>query len=262
MKKQPTFWRTLRLLLGAARKRSTGRQTRQQELLSNRSGKNATDWGGIGFVFAALFMVALNVAAAFVLRTAITSAQRVEAKRHGKIVVSRTFLDSMTWYARSGNLSNYDPFSEEAKVIARDYGGSKPAIEHGLREAERTRGSEVFVASQDATPGLSALATSGPFAPMIGSLVLLTVPLLPRRQNAMRVDLHPYEEAEGFKRLLEIPGYDVAALVEESCGLRETLHQARRYPVRWRLARTSASRRERYRSTDPGVHRIDADSSS
>jgi hypothetical protein len=72
-------------------------------------------------------MVALNVAAAFVLRTAITSAQRVEAERHGKIVVSRTFLDSMTWYARSGNLSNYDPFSEEAKDIARDYGGSKPA---------------------------------------------------------------------------------------------------------------------------------------
>ena len=53
MKKQPTFWRTLRLLLGAARKRSTGRQTRQQELLSNCSGKNATDWGRIGFVFAA-----------------------------------------------------------------------------------------------------------------------------------------------------------------------------------------------------------------
>lgn len=173
MKKQPTFWRTLRLLLGAARKRSTGRQTRQQELLSNRSGKNATDWGGIGFVFAALFMVALNVAAAFVLRTAITSAQRVEAERHGKIVVSRTFLDSMAWYARPGNLSNYDPFSKEAMDIARDYGGSKPAIEHDLREVERTRGSEAFVASQDAAPGLSALATSGPFAPMIGSLVLL-----------------------------------------------------------------------------------------
>src|SRR5580698_7913697 len=173
MKKQPTFWRTLRLLLGAARKRSTGRQTRQQELLSNRSGKNATDWGGIGFVLAALLMVALNVAAAFVLRTAIPSAQRVEAERHVKLVVSRTFLDSMAWYARPGNLSNYDPFSKEANDIARDYGGSKPAIEHGLREAERTRGSEAFVASQDAAPGLSALATSGPFVPMIGSLVLL-----------------------------------------------------------------------------------------
>jgi hypothetical protein len=27
---------------------------------------------------------------------------------------------------------------------------------------------------------------------------------------------HPYEEAQGFQRLLDIPGYDVAALVEKS----------------------------------------------
>jgi ParB/RepB/Spo0J family partition protein len=35
-------------------------------------------------------------------------------------------------------------------------------------------------------------------------------------ENACRVDVHPYEEAEGFQRLLAIPGYDVAALVEKS----------------------------------------------
>src|ERR1700689_3335424 len=29
-------------------------------------------------------------------------------------------------------------------------------------------------------------------------------------------DVHPYEEAQGFQRLLDIPGYDVAALVEKS----------------------------------------------
>jgi ParB family chromosome partitioning protein len=33
-------------------------------------------------------------------------------------------------------------------------------------------------------------------------------------ENAMRVDVHPYEEAEGFQRLLDIPGYDVATLAE------------------------------------------------
>jgi hypothetical protein len=32
----------------------------------------------------------------------------------------------------------------------------------------------------------------------------------------VRVDVHPYEEAQGFQRLLDIPGYDVAALVEKS----------------------------------------------
>ena len=35
-------------------------------------------------------------------------------------------------------------------------------------------------------------------------------------ENAMRVDVHPYEEAEGFQRLLDVPGYDVATLVEKS----------------------------------------------
>ena len=35
-------------------------------------------------------------------------------------------------------------------------------------------------------------------------------------ENSQRVDVHPYEEAQGFQRLLDIPGYDVAALVGKS----------------------------------------------
>ncbi|ADW70131.1 ParB/RepB/Spo0J family partition protein [Granulicella tundricola] len=35
-------------------------------------------------------------------------------------------------------------------------------------------------------------------------------------ENSQRVDIHPYEEAQGFQRLLDVPGYDVAALVEKS----------------------------------------------
>jgi ParB family chromosome partitioning protein len=35
-------------------------------------------------------------------------------------------------------------------------------------------------------------------------------------ENSQRVDVHPYEEARGFQRLLDVPGYDVAALVEKS----------------------------------------------
>ena len=31
-------------------------------------------------------------------------------------------------------------------------------------------------------------------------------------ENSQRVDVHPFEEAQGFQRLLDIPGYDVAAL--------------------------------------------------
>jgi ParB family chromosome partitioning protein len=35
-------------------------------------------------------------------------------------------------------------------------------------------------------------------------------------ENALREDVHPYEEAQGFQRLLDMPGYDVAALVEKT----------------------------------------------
>jgi ParB family chromosome partitioning protein len=35
-------------------------------------------------------------------------------------------------------------------------------------------------------------------------------------ENALREDVHPYEEAQGFERLLDMPGYDVAALVEKT----------------------------------------------
>ncbi len=35
-------------------------------------------------------------------------------------------------------------------------------------------------------------------------------------ENSQRVDVHPYEEAQGFQRLLDIPGYDIATLIEKS----------------------------------------------
>lgn len=35
-------------------------------------------------------------------------------------------------------------------------------------------------------------------------------------ENSQRVDVHPYEEAQGFQRLLDLPGYDVNALVAKS----------------------------------------------
>jgi ParB family chromosome partitioning protein len=35
-------------------------------------------------------------------------------------------------------------------------------------------------------------------------------------ENSQRVDVHPYEEAQGFQRLLDLPGYDVTTLVAKS----------------------------------------------
>ena len=35
-------------------------------------------------------------------------------------------------------------------------------------------------------------------------------------ENALREDVHPYEEAQGYGRLLDMPGYDVAALAAKT----------------------------------------------
>lgn len=45
-------------------------------------------------------------------------------------------------------------------------------------------------------------------------------------ENSQRVDVHPYEEARGFQRLLDMPGYDVAALAAKT-GKSESLVYAR-----------------------------------
>jgi len=146
----PSFWRTVRLLLGATRKRSGGRQKRQRQLLQHRSG---TDWGVLGFAVSVLFMALLNVFAAFVLRSAVTSGQRADAENQGKIVVSSSFLDAAKQVSPPDDdasniadqvLPEYQ-YSSEARNIAREYGGRADDIEVKLRNAVRKHGARDFI---------------------------------------------------------------------------------------------------------------------
>lgn len=174
----PGFWRTVRLLLGAARARAAGRRKRQQELLQTRSGKNSTNWSGIGLAFAALIMALLNVGAAFVVSIAVDSGERFEAERHGKIVVSRWFLDAAK-EASKGSSSMTDEslppryYTSEAKDIAERDGGTSATAEHKLRDAVRNHGTHDFVTKDEASPGMTLLLRVGPFPPMLGSAVLI-----------------------------------------------------------------------------------------
>jgi ParB family chromosome partitioning protein len=45
-------------------------------------------------------------------------------------------------------------------------------------------------------------------------------------KNSQRVDVHPYDKAQGFERLLDLPGYDAATLAEK-IGKRESLIYSR-----------------------------------
>jgi len=203
--RKPTFWGTVRLLLGAASERSAGRRQRQQQLLQNRTDGKGTDWASLGF-----FMLFINGAAAFVLKVAVETAQRIEIERQGKIVVSTRFLEFVWKPAYTPNPNNGSDFDqsnshaykdeaerysekyggsipaieemlransqvyvEEAKQISEKYGGSQHAIEKRLQDAVYYHGTTDLVSSRTASPGLTALARTGPLPQMFGSLLLL-----------------------------------------------------------------------------------------
>jgi membrane protease YdiL (CAAX protease family) len=178
----PSFWRTVGLLLAAARKRAGGRRRRQQQLLRERTGRErAANWGRVGFLFAILLMSVLNVGAAFVLRIAVESGERLDVERQGKVVVSRSFLDAVTNAERGSR--NYQKstdqflarnYSYEARRIANEYGGNRDAVEQELRVAVDRHGVQDFVTEQEAEPGIIAPYKAGALPAMLGSIVLVS----------------------------------------------------------------------------------------
>ena len=176
----PGFWKTLLLLLGTARRRSSGRRTRQRELLNARSGKSATNWGSLGTLFTILFMIFLNVGAAWVVKMSVVFAERAEAELHGKIIVSRYFIDSVK---EAENTHGSQPelidqmlesrYSSEAQNIADRTDESEIKVERKLRDAVHAHGADDFVARADVTRGIAALAKLNGLPAMLGSAFLL-----------------------------------------------------------------------------------------
>jgi membrane protease YdiL (CAAX protease family) len=177
----PGFWPTVRLLLRATRTRAAGRRTRQQQLLNQRSKGQATDWGGLGYAVAVLFMAGLNIGAAYMVNLAVHSGERILAERRGKIIVSRNFLEGLlsaerVAQATSGNPDDSIPegfYSSEAKDIVEDFGGDRADVERKLREAVRNNRTENFITRDQASSGLDTFLKAGPLPAMLGSMVLL-----------------------------------------------------------------------------------------
>jgi membrane protease YdiL (CAAX protease family) len=96
--------------------------------------------------------------------------------QQGKIVVSREFSLAWAWadtywYAKADQDLDLH-CSSEAKRIVDEYGGTKAAIEQKLCDTVRRRGTQDFIASSEAAPGITALARAGPLPAMFGSLAL------------------------------------------------------------------------------------------
>ncbi len=181
--RRPGSWQTVRLLLGAARKRAEGRQRRQYQLLQNRAGKGAVNWGAWGYAASMAFMVFVHGAAAFAVITAITSAERLDVERFGRIAVSHDFAlrvrDQEQRYARSPaaarqvDLALAPYYRAEADRIVSDRGGMATTIERRLRSAVGNQGSAGVVDEASAIRGVKSLPSEGRLPRMLGSIVLL-----------------------------------------------------------------------------------------
>lgn len=123
-------------------------------------------------------MAILNGCAAYVVSVAVDSGERIEAERHGKIVVSGWFLNAAREAFADSSGADDQPlsshyYSSEAKNNAEKYGGKEAELERGLREAVRNHGTRDFITKDEASPGFTALPKAGPLTAMLGSLVLI-----------------------------------------------------------------------------------------
>ena len=176
--KPPSFWRTVRLLLGAARKRAGGRRRRQEELLGRRGG--TAIWSELGFLIAILFMAVLNIGGAFAVRAAVKAGEYIELQRSGKIVVSRSFMYGLrsaqdvaaaTGASTDENVSS-GFYESEADKIVEDYGGSKTEIARDLRTKIQQNRIEDLVTKDHAFTGFTSFLNNR-YSAMLASFVLL-----------------------------------------------------------------------------------------
>lgn len=174
----PGTIRTLRLLLGTARRRAKARHRRQRELLRQRAPRAGVGSGGLFQLLPLVLSLTINVTAAILVTGLVTAAERVDAERQGRIVAERWFV------ARAGMLIRItgDPeraarlmqsdIAREARALSVAYGGDREANGRQLTDAVRSGRAAEFVRTDLATPGMAALGRSG-LPAMLGSLALL-----------------------------------------------------------------------------------------
>jgi membrane protease YdiL (CAAX protease family) len=179
--RSPGFWRTLRLLLGAARRRAAGRSRRQKDLLQHRAGKSSDTLGWLGLIGVTAIMALINGVAAYAVSAVILVGQRMEVERQGKVIVQEDFIEEVREMEGAGSAEEKEAaqkfldglYRYEARHRVREFGGSEEEEEKLLREVVRERGSRGLIEREAAELGMRALATTGPLPAMLGSIALL-----------------------------------------------------------------------------------------
>lgn len=171
------YWRTVALLLGVARRRSSGRVQRQQQLLNHRTGSSVNTLGALAALAIWALMAVLNGGAAFLLHRTVSKTQHIEMAREGKLVFSAHFIGAVRAVEnaktdadkRGAQLMLEEAIDFEATRRAIDYGQSRDETEAFLHQLVNTR------RSSDFTDGDSAAARTayGPLSAMMGTVILI-----------------------------------------------------------------------------------------
>ncbi len=169
----PGFWRTVWLLLRSSRKRSRGRQRRQQQLLKGRRADWMVKWTSIGTILSLLLACLVHGLAAVTVATAVEAAQSAQAQRRGQMVVGPWFYDTVGRSVQGGTPPDASGFRDEAEQIAEHSGADRDVVEAQLRETVATSGNRHLVRQDDTESGLADLPRSGPAAALLGSIILL-----------------------------------------------------------------------------------------
>jgi membrane protease YdiL (CAAX protease family) len=172
------FWRTVGLLLRVARRRSSGRFRRQQQLLNQRTGSSINALSALAIIALWGLMAGLNAGAAYVLYETVSIAQK-QARDQEKIPVSRSFLENLRAFenartesdrkAAKDRLDNAYEFEAYLRGSDRD---SRKETENFLRNAAESGRSKDFIAVDPSGEIFSYLNQFGPVPPMLATLVL------------------------------------------------------------------------------------------
>jgi len=133
----PGFWKTVGLLLRAARARSLGRRERQRQLLQNKTGKSQRSALGCLAIGGAIFIaVLINGAAAMLIYFGVQECQRYAVERQGQIVVSPWLFRSLEKLGAADRRRAPEELRKRiesyAEQTAEHYGGRQKEIEDRL----------------------------------------------------------------------------------------------------------------------------------
>src|SRR5688572_24080763 len=163
------FWRTVGLLLRVARRRSSGRFQRQQQLLNQRTGSSINTLGIMAILALWALMSAINAGAAYVLYETVSIAQN-QARQQGKIVVSSYFLSALRESENAPTELEKKLAQEllegqyelEARRRSEETGETEEQAESFLRHTVNSGNTDTFTPRDRVEQGFSNLNLFGP----------------------------------------------------------------------------------------------------